>query len=596
MASGVSDDNDEIGRNKRCPGAGDCTEDDDDGEIGRNKSCRVAGDCTEDDGEIGLNERCRGADDCTDNDGGESGRNKRFRVAADSMGHNGESGDGTSEDHMYDDWDDEEDEETKDDSCSAREKEQRYIVLTEDVVRARQEADTAKVAEVLSIPSGFAAVLLRHLKWRAGRVQEEWFSGDRRVRDAVGLPAGGDPVPTALNSRRLICAICFNGYSAGRMRSAGCYHYYCDDCWRGYIRVAVDDGPRCLSLRCPDPCCSAAVVQELVSEVAEDADKARYARFALRSYVEESGGRIKWCPGPGCSRAVEFLGCAGDAKDVFCECKHGFCWSCGEEAHRPVSCGTARAWLLKNSSDSETANWVVANTKHCPKCQQPIEKNHGCNHMRCRCGHRFCWICLDPAGDGNHYSCEGYRPQLDKADAGGKVETKEEERKRQAKASLDRYLYHYERWAANHASLQKALADMDQLEHSGFEEMAAALDIRAKDLHFLTEAYHQITDGRRVLRWAHAYGYYLDPERDAAKRALFDDLKNQANRLLERLHCCAELERKELFCADGEASIARELLKYYKDKVVNLTAVARIFLDNLVKAFETDLPEFNSLN
>jgi ariadne-1 len=241
-----------------------------------------------------------------------------------------------------------------------------------------------------------------------------------------------------------------------------CPHYYCDECWRGYIHAAVGDGPRWLSLRCPDPACPAAVVQDLVDAAADAADRDRYARFALRSYVEQSGGDVKWCPAAGCTRAVEFAGCGGaGARDVFCDCWHGFCWGCGEEAHRPVSCDTVRPWLEKNKSDSETANWVLANTKHCPKCRRPIEKNQGCNHMTCRapCYHQFCWLCSDPWN--RHSQCSRYdyddQPREvggDKPAAGGQGKAARQEemlRRQQAKASLDRYLYHYERWAGGTA-------------------------------------------------------------------------------------------------------------------------------------------------
>ncbi|CAN6382022.1 unnamed protein product [Urochloa humidicola] len=268
----------------------------------------------------GCNKRYRQDSRCADDGIGEmSSRSKRCCGVAPSSGANDDGNDscsdgGTGEDYML-----------ESDGYDDAEEDQRYIVLTEDVVRARQEADTAKVAEVLSIPTGFAAVLLRHFKWRVGRVQEEWFSDDRRVRDAVGLrPADGGLVPTARSPRAQLCAICLDEHPAGRTRAASCSsHFYCDDCWRGYIRAAVADGPRCLSLRCPEPACPAAVVRELVDEVA---DGARYAQFWLRSYVEESGGRRRWC-----TRAVEFLG-DGAVDDVFCECRHGFCWSCGEEA------------------------------------------------------------------------------------------------------------------------------------------------------------------------------------------------------------------------------------------------------------------------
>lgn len=52
-------------------------------------------------------------------------------------------------------------------------------------------------------------------------------------------------------------------------------------------------------------------------------------------------------------------------------------------------------WLQKCKDDSETANWISAHTKDCPKCQSAIEKNGGCNHMTCRkCRYEFCWVCM----------------------------------------------------------------------------------------------------------------------------------------------------------------------------------------------------------
>jgi ATP-dependent RNA helicase DHX8/PRP22 len=31
--------------------------------------------------------------------------------------------------------------------------------------------------------------------------------------------------------------------------------------------------------------------------------------------------------------------------------------------------------------------------KKCPQCLNGVQKTEGCNHMRCRCGSHFCWIC-----------------------------------------------------------------------------------------------------------------------------------------------------------------------------------------------------------
>jgi ankyrin repeat/IBR domain-containing protein 1 len=48
---------------------------------------------------------------------------------------------------------------------------------------------------------------------------------------------------------------------------------------------------------------------------------------------------------------------------------------------------------------SAAANlWIVKNSKPCPnvKCKAPIQKNEGCNHMKCsKCKHEFCWVCRE---------------------------------------------------------------------------------------------------------------------------------------------------------------------------------------------------------
>ena len=87
-----------------------------------------------------------------------------------------------------------------------------------------------------------------------------------------------------------------------------------------------------------------------------------------------------------------------------------FCFNCSREYHYPLSCKQLDAWNEKGKSESETARWVQVNTKKCPKCLWPIEKNGGCNHMTCRrkeCGHDFCWLCLGPYR--GHTSCGAYK-------------------------------------------------------------------------------------------------------------------------------------------------------------------------------------------
>nr|ADK92868.1 truncated ARIADNE [Hypericum perforatum] len=88
-----------------------------------------------------------------------------------------------------------------------------------------------------------------------------------------------------------------------------------------------------------------------------------------------------------------------------------FCWSC-RGSHRPVDCGTISKWIMKNCTESENVNWILANLKPCPR---PNEKTHGCMHMTCTlpCNFEFCWLCLGSWQEhrertGSFYACNGY--------------------------------------------------------------------------------------------------------------------------------------------------------------------------------------------
>lgn len=168
----------------------------------------------------------------------------------------------------------------------------------------------------------------------------------------------------------------------------------------------------------------------VISEVTTQEEKAKYERYALRSYVEDNR-KLEWCPAPDCEHAVECLAdITSEPLDVTCTCGCAFCFTCKEEAHRPVrgrelprrrsafttlslrkgitfpplevrcwgvqvTCDTVKKWVIKNCAESENLNWILANTKPCPKCHRPIEKNQGCMHMTCsQCSYQFCWLCL----------------------------------------------------------------------------------------------------------------------------------------------------------------------------------------------------------
>jgi hypothetical protein len=120
--------------------------------------------------------------------------------------------------------------------------------------------------------------------------------------------------------------------------------------------------------------------------------------------------QLKWCPSPDCSFAVKTACRVTEPRLVNCKCGAKFCVCCGEEWHEPSTCFALRQWLRKGERDGPTLQWIASNTKECPKCHVPIEKDGGCNHVLCKspsCRYDFCWVCLGPweSHGSSWYSC-----------------------------------------------------------------------------------------------------------------------------------------------------------------------------------------------
>ena len=247
-----------------------------------------------------------------------------------------------------------------------------------------------------------------------------------------------------------------------------------------------------------------------------------------------------------------------------------------------MDCDTVSKWILKNSAESENTNWILAYTKPCPKCKRPIENNLGCMHMTCTqpCRFEFCWLCLGSWRD--HRNCNGY---------GTAIQDETEKRREMAKKSLEKYTHYYERWASNNSSRQKAIADLHQMQTVHMEKLSDTQCQPESQLKFITEAWLQIVECRRVLKWTYAYGYYLDEhEHEHAKKQLFEYLQGVAESGLERLHLCAEKELQVFLSVEAPS----EEFNDFRSKLAGLTRVTKNFFENLVRALENGLCDVDS--
>ncbi|RCV32287.1 hypothetical protein SETIT_6G246700v2 [Setaria italica] len=430
-----------------------------------------------------------------------------------------------------------------------------YAVLTEQEIGQRLSQEVAATAELFSVPADWALALLGHYRWNPLRLQDEWFADQDRVRDAVGLgDAAVGSVPGAGGEELMTCAVCTEGKPVEEMASAGCAHYYCHDCWRGYVAAALDDGARCLVLRCPDASCSRAVLRGMAERFATGAGRDAYARALARAYVEARHLWFKPCTAPGCGCAIEISRSGGDG-DLACRCGNAFCWRCGGSPHWPASCAAVARWARE--ADEASADWILLNTKACPRmvCAKP-------------CGYFFCWGCLGQTAVsrmGEHDMC-------------GKDEewtaTGEEVRAEQA---LDRFLYYQDLWMAYLRRRRDAERELRRLRDERLPR-AGGPAVRGY-LEAVAAAWEQVAEGRRVLGNACAHGQSLRAAADPAARELFEYQRGEADEALERLRLRAIKWPQQ------------EDLVGFGAELAKLTGVTRQCIENFAKAVEEGTPE-----
>ena len=247
------------------------------------------------------------------------------------------------------------------------------------------------VTEVLDIPTTAAAALLRAHNWSKESLLEVYYNDPDKMLKKCGVYFRCHPKTAAASTsatKKMSCEICYDDYDLSEMRAMPCAHGFCSDCWHDFcVNAVTEEGPACVRVTCPQAGCSEVVTEtemRAALEMESPQTYARYQNFQLRSFVESSR-LTRWCPGAGCSRvacAVSASAMEQDDNVAHCElCQISFCIICGEEPHAPTGCKELSLWNEKCRNESETANWILANTKSCPKCVSRIEKNQGCNHL-----------------------------------------------------------------------------------------------------------------------------------------------------------------------------------------------------------------------
>ncbi|KAI4152443.1 MAG: hypothetical protein L6R39_001819 [Caloplaca ligustica] len=380
-----------------------------------------------------------------------------------------------------------------------------FKVLGPEEIISQQDKQTEEVSAILGLPSEASAILLRYMRWNKERLIEFYMDRPDSVLEKAGLGSDGGKAPKIEPVRGFTCTICFDDEPGIQTYAMKCGHRYCVDCYRQYLAQKVKAEGEAARIQCPTDGCSRIVDSKSMELLATADLKSRYQTLLTRTYVDDLDN-LKWCPAPNCEYAVD---CGIRRKEmdkivptVTCHCKHQFCFGCTMNDHQPTPCSLVKMWLKKCEDDSETANWISANTKECPKCASTIEKNGGCNHMTCRkCKHEFCWICMGLWSEHgtSWYNCNRFEE---------KSGTDSRDQQAKSRQSLERYLHYYNRYA-NHEQSAKLDKELYLKTEKKMINLQTSSGLSWIEVQFLQAASQALQQCRQTLKWTYAFAYYL---------------------------------------------------------------------------------------
>jgi len=316
---------------------------------------------------------------------------------------------------------------------------------------------------------------------------------------------------------------------------------------------------------------------------------------------------------------------------------HRFCFACGDaNMHWPVPCDQLGTWKEKVAEEIGALGleegggpttqgdvdaiaqqlWMKANTRPCPKCKAPIEKNDGCNHMTCsnrHCRHEFCWICrqdwkLHNTETGGFFRCNRWQgdekhefydtpPPPEEVTTDSTADSDQNYGTAmhssrvafQKSKEMGRFLHHYRRWNAHaeSAALERNMKESvcsrlapvvrEAIEFSRTPDF----DFSGKGLSFVHAAFTELLECRSILQHSYAFAFFRYPTIPAFAR------RTRSHKVRERERLAFEQIQSELEMITEQMSdiCARRHLRASQIQIMYLTNSAcekRIHFQNLM--------------
>ena len=480
------------------------------------------------------------------------------------------------------------------------------IIQNSEIIKKRDKV-IENFKECTDLNKDEAELVLINYNWNYDKLTEEWYDNMEKIKIESHIeqsPESLEKISDFFKKNNIspdTCPVCYSEIEKENSLSLKCNHQICKECYIEYINnILINEPLNILFTFCPLSGCNLYLTRTIFKECITEKKMQRiFAKSVVRNFTV-TNKEIKSCPNPRCNISIRVQDKI--AKEIKCKCGTVFCFSCLEESHIPCDCEMAKQWLefTKDKGSGEDFIWIKENTKKCPKCQSPIEKNQGCNHMTCQkrvggCGYEFCWVCMGSwnahkvTSINSYYKCERqFEKDLSKENKKknlyipGRLQKLFEGQKM---SNLERYIKYYKGWYNHYRNLE--ITDKIKERINQFKkDLEEKKNMLENDLNFFDDSLNTIIDCNRIMKYVYIFGYFLD---DNVNITLFENnleiLQNQTDALLELI----ELETMPKIIETVDEKLFKEKFLNYKDHAYSLINSTRSFKGNLINEIQNNL-------
>ena len=162
------------------------------------------------------------------------------------------------------------------------------------------------------------------------------------------------------------------------------YHY---DCVKAYASACM--GSLDVPMRCPDANCSSSISNRVLTKILPEKDYALYQKRARIDEATRNPDRFTFCSTPNCE---EIFLVVPDKPERYClRCSKSTCTVCKVPFHTGLTCLEYRNYTPEDYKACRA--FSKQKLQRCMKCRLWVERTQGCNHIWCRCGFEFCYVC-----------------------------------------------------------------------------------------------------------------------------------------------------------------------------------------------------------